>query len=270
MSKRQIGWTEAKISKYITEGRGQGELGLYLPWLKIQDVPSYGRVHRFIGWKTGREHHLLSDLEYNYLCLCDWAEDVIDIREQFPLEREVTLKISDELKIKHPLDNRTGTPVVMTTDFFLTIKKDDGIFYKARTLKYESDLNDRRIIEKFEIEKYYWEQQGIDWGIVTEKELPKNFINNLKLIRDAFFIEEQTNLEFLMKEWPGFQGTILSNLQNFDEKYNLELGTGISLYKHALAKKLLKINMHEKFNLNNDISTVIRSNSLDFKKRWAR
>lgn len=31
MSKRQIGWTKVRISKYITEGRGQGELGLYLP-----------------------------------------------------------------------------------------------------------------------------------------------------------------------------------------------------------------------------------------------
>ena len=29
MSKRKTGWTEAKISRYIKEGRGQGELVLY-------------------------------------------------------------------------------------------------------------------------------------------------------------------------------------------------------------------------------------------------
>lgn len=68
MPKRQTGWTEANISRYIKEGRGQGELALYLPWLTIQDVPSRGRVHRFIGWKTAREHHLFSDLEFNYHC----------------------------------------------------------------------------------------------------------------------------------------------------------------------------------------------------------
>lgn len=46
MPKRQTGWTEAKISRYLKEGRGQGELALYKPWLTVQDVPSMGRVHR--------------------------------------------------------------------------------------------------------------------------------------------------------------------------------------------------------------------------------
>lgn len=44
MPKRQTGWTEAKISRYLKEGRGQGELALYKPWLTVQDVPSMGRV----------------------------------------------------------------------------------------------------------------------------------------------------------------------------------------------------------------------------------
>ncbi|HDR7737208.1 TPA: hypothetical protein QCX99_004454 [Bacillus thuringiensis] len=86
MPKRQIGWTEAEISRYIKEGREKGELTFYKPWLTIQDVPSRGRVYRFIGWKTTHEHHLFSNLEFNYHCFCDWAENVLDIREQFPLE----------------------------------------------------------------------------------------------------------------------------------------------------------------------------------------
>ena len=45
MPKRQTDWTEAKISRYIKEGRGQGELASYKPWLTIQDVPPHGRVH---------------------------------------------------------------------------------------------------------------------------------------------------------------------------------------------------------------------------------
>lgn len=68
----------------------------------------------------------------------------------------------------------------MTTDCFLTIREGATVVYKARTLKYEKDLNDERVIEKFEIENSYWEQQGIDWAIVTEKELPETFIGNLK------------------------------------------------------------------------------------------
>lgn len=269
MPKRQTGWTEAKISRYIKEGRGQGELAFYKPWLTIQDVPSSGRVHRFIGWKTTREHHLFSDLEFNYHCFSDWAENILDIREQFPLERELTSKIADDLGIAHPIDKKTNTPIVMTTDCFLTMREGASIVYKARTMKYEKDLNDKRVIEKFEIEKCYWEQQGIDWAIVTEKELPATFISNLKFLRDAYFVDDDENLILLMEEWPGFTGSVFANLKAFDTKYNFKLGTGISLYKHALAKKLLKVNMHEKISLNEDVSNVIVTTVSDSKKRWA-
>ena len=157
----------------------------------------------------------------------------------------------------------------MTTDCFLTMREGISVVYKARTLKFEKDLNDERVIEKFEIEKCYWERQGIDWAIVTEKELPATFISNLKFLRDAYFVDDDENLILLMEEWPGFTGSVLANLQAFDTKYNFELGTGISLYKHALAKKLLKVNMHEKISLNEDVSNVIVTTVSDSKKRWA-
>lgn len=47
----------------IKEGRGQGRGKDYLPWLRIQDIPSEGRATRSVGWTTGRRHELLSDLE---------------------------------------------------------------------------------------------------------------------------------------------------------------------------------------------------------------
>lgn len=93
-------------------------------------MPSSDQVHRFIGWKTSREHHLLSDLEHNYNCFCDWADNVLDIREQFPLERELTLKIAEELSIAHPIDKKTNTAIVMTTNCFLTIRNFLEIYKK--------------------------------------------------------------------------------------------------------------------------------------------
>ncbi|MFK9095165.1 TnsA endonuclease N-terminal domain-containing protein [Bacillus salipaludis] len=269
MPKRQTGWTEAKISRYIKEGRGQGELALYKPWLTIQDVPSSGRVHRTIGWKTGREHHLLSDLEFNYLCMCDWADDVIDIREQFPLDRDATFQIAEELEIQHPKDSKTSTPIVMTTDFLLSVREGNNLIYKARTLKLAEDLNNTRIIEKFEIEKLYWERQGIDWVIVTEEELSKVFLNNLKFLRDAFYLEEHQQLELLLSEWCGFEGKLLDNLKAFERKYNFDTGTSISLYKSALAKKLLTVNMNRKIDLNESIENIKFLIHHDASARWA-
>lgn len=104
-----------KTPRYYKEGRGQGELGNYKPWLTIQDVPSSGRSHRDIGWKTKREHHLLSDIEYNYFCLLDWSDNVIDIREQFPINREIITKIAEDINITHPSEPyhlaRTFSPI---------------------------------------------------------------------------------------------------------------------------------------------------------------
>lgn len=40
----------------------------------------------------------------------------------------------------------------------------------------------KRVLEKFEIERVYWERHHIDWGIVTELEVPKNMAHNIAFI----------------------------------------------------------------------------------------
>lgn len=115
MSKRK---RITQIEKWIKEGRGSGVGIDYKPWLKIQDVSSLGRSTRLKGIKTNRQHEFLSDLERNYFYLTEYSDEVIDIREQFPLlPLEETIVIADELGIKHPTDLKTGKPIVMTTDF---------------------------------------------------------------------------------------------------------------------------------------------------------
>ena len=88
---------------FIKEGRGKGYGKDYQPWLTIQEVPSLGRRSRVHGWKTGRLHHTLSDHEIDYLYLLEWADDVIDIREQFPLiDLEVAQTIASDMGVKYP------------------------------------------------------------------------------------------------------------------------------------------------------------------------
>ncbi|MGE7717621.1 TnsA endonuclease N-terminal domain-containing protein [Priestia megaterium] len=270
MAKRKNNWTEAKVKKYIKEGRGQGELSVYQPWLTIQDVPSRGRVHRSMGWKTEREHHLFSDLEFNYFCLSDWANNVIDIREQFPLDRQVTLSIAEEINIKHPTDNKTATPIVMTTDFFLTIREEKKISYKARTIKPSEELNNVRVIEKFEIERIYWEKQGVDWGIVTERDIPSTFVENLKFIKQSYYLDDYSYIEVFMSDWKNFKGNLRENLNAFDLRYNFDVGTGILLYKYALARKLLSVDMNKKISLNEEVENItVQQEAITFE-RWAK
>ena len=121
--------SQAKINKWIKEGRGQGEGNTYKPWLNIQDVASKGYATRDLGWKTGRIHHFLSDLELHYLYTLDWSPYVVDIREQYPLlPLEKTIAIAEEMSVEHPRENGASGPYkVITCDFFIIIKTENGL-----------------------------------------------------------------------------------------------------------------------------------------------
>lgn len=154
------------IAKMIKEGRGTGKDDKYKPWIKIQDVPSLGRSSRIKGIKTGRMHQFLSDMERNFFYILEYSDIVEDIREQYPLlPIEDSLLIADELGIEHPKNPETGEFIVMTTDFLVTVNCDNKIYDVARTIKSRDDHMDKRILEKFEIERVYWERKGINWGL---------------------------------------------------------------------------------------------------------
>ena len=150
----------------------------YKPFILIQDVPSLGRSSRLRGIKTGRQHEFLSDLERNYFMILEFSDFVLDIREQFQLELKETLLIAEDLGIKHPTHPVTKEPITMTSDFCITQKKGETTEDIIRTTKYKQDLIDRRVIEKFQIEKTYWQSKGIHWGIVTEDEVDRIYSQN--------------------------------------------------------------------------------------------
>ena len=167
LAKNRSRWSESVYRKRLKEGRGQGELSSYKPWITIHDLASQGYSTRIFSHKTNRIHHLLSHNELYYFCLLEWSKHVRDIREQFPMRLTETLEIAANAGIKHPWDNRSRFPYVMTTDFLITTDK--GLI--ARTVKGIHELSDKRVREKFEIERRYWERCGISWKIVTEEQI---------------------------------------------------------------------------------------------------
>lgn len=104
MAKRRYGFDDEKLARFLKEERGQGHGKNYRPWLTIQDVSSLGRSSRIHSRKTGREHHLLSDIESDLFMLLDWSDSVTDIREQFPLDRDETRAIAADMGVRHPAD----------------------------------------------------------------------------------------------------------------------------------------------------------------------
>src|SRR5699024_12849558 len=121
--------------------------------------------------RAGRQHELVSDLDLNYFYLTEFSDDVLDIREQFALlPQEETIVIAEELGIKHPADPKTGDPIVMSTDFLLTVGKGQGVFEVAHTISMKTELLQGRVLEKFEIEREYCERRGIGGGSAIDEE----------------------------------------------------------------------------------------------------
>src|SRR4029077_2998143 len=142
----------------------------------------------------GRLHSFLSQLETTYFYVLEGSA-VIDIREQYPLlPLEETIAIANECGLVHPHDPTTREPVVMTTDFVVTVRGSTGLVDCARTVKYRQDLASKRTLEKLEFERRYWDKRGIDWAIVTENDIPNGIAKNIQWLHPYFEISDHPAL----------------------------------------------------------------------------
>jgi hypothetical protein len=251
--------TEERIKKWIKEGRGQGEGKDYKPWLNIQDVASEGNATREKGWKTGRKHHFLSDLELFFLYTLEWSPYVVDIREQYPLlPLERTIAIAEEIGVEHPRENGASGPFkVITTDFFITLNTQHELKTCIRTIKPEDKL-DIRELEKFDIEKRYFEDLGIhDWKLVTDQDIPLDFIRNFDWIYNCKNLDHRPNIDlYLIKSVaPVLYKAVkteelgLSTLAlKYDDIFGLEKGSCLFIVKYLLANKIWKTDMNKIIN----------------------
>lgn len=246
-------WDSTQIRKRIAEGRGQGTGTSYVPWLSVHDFPSKGRVHRIKGWKHGRVHHLFSDLEANLFYTFEWSTTIIEIREQYPLlPLKETLAIAEQLKVKHPADPRTGHPLVMTTDFFLTIKRKLETRYEALAAKYSSDLISQRTREKLEIERMYWYRRNVDWSVGTEKQLHLILIDNIKWVHPYRHLNDLYPLSNARVNLIASSLTQTAQDNNLplrditrlcDGNLSLRRGTSMAVVRHLLANGTWQVDM---------------------------
>lgn len=254
MAKRKRSTSPKTIERKIKEGRGRGYFSDYKPWLTIHDVPSQGVVTRIRGWKTGRLHHLFSEnYELAHFYQMEWEQSVIDIREQYPLlPLEKTLYIAEKLGIKHPRDPKTQHPIVMTTDMLLTIKEGDSIRFMAHTIKPISKLN-KRVIEKFQIEKEFYKDLGIGWALITENEINYDLVKNVEWIHSARYIDD-LNAPITYELIKEVQSRLFSELQKGDKplakvtldtdiKLRLPKGTCIQIVRFLISNRYWVVDM---------------------------
>lgn len=210
--------TKTNVYK-LEEGRGKGHGAEYKPWIETREVSSIGTCSNPIDWKTGRTVELLSQGESIFWHILRWDDTVDDIREQYPLDIETTLKICDDFNIKHPHDRKT----YMTSDFYVTYK--DGT-EKIFSVKNSRDvLNQKRTKEKLSVEACYWKKyRNIDYEVVFKDEMNQILAENIRFVCVYY-----------------------DRSRVFDET---------SLLKHLIATKQIKVDMETQFL---DIPTLLET-----------
>lgn len=269
MSKRRLGWNENKFNKYLKEGRGQGTGQDYKPWITIQDFPSKGRSSRTPGWKSQRVHHFFSDNELRYFYLLEWSDNVVDIREQFPLlDTDDAISIAENMGVKYPRDPESHCPFTLTTDFMITLNVEGKEIQVARSVKPSLELDKKRVLEKLEIERRYWTARNIDWGIVTEREIPIALAKNIEWIYTAYRLNPAEEMDG--NELAALSSILKHKLQqrneisirqitsSLDKEMNLEIGTSLFVFRHLVARKELIMNMEQKIDVSKPASIIER------------
>ena len=180
--------SQQDIDRHIANGFGGGAGASYVPWLRVQDVPSIGRSHKIQGVKIDRIHHLLSDLERSYFLVCEFSEDVVE--------------------------------------------------------------GSKRTLEKLEIEKRFWQSQGVDWKIVTDEFFTRDLIKNLGLIRkysklprDLMKVSLHSNFIDCLANSREYPWTLATCLRKIASLLSISYIDAQAIFFHLVWNKGLKIDL---------------------------
>lgn len=250
MGKKQYWNSEAKNKRWIKEGRGQGTGASYKPWLTVRDVASEGRSHRVFGHLSQRTHHLLSDLELATFLLLQWRPCTTDIREQFPLDRELTRQICVDVGIAHP--SYQGVEQYMSSDFLVNTSE-NGKLQFAIQVKPQSALENARTIEKLEIERRYWLNKKVPWFLVSENQIPNTVFSNINVLYNH--IDEGADVRAVLIQLELFERHLVESPSlkvidlciSLDNTYDLEPGESLYQLKRLLAQRFFHFDIRRPF-----------------------
>ena len=155
------------------------------------------------------------------------------------------MDIASRFNIRHPRQGSFPSPI--STDFVITCR--DGIH--ARTVKETKDLNDPRVLEKFSIEYEYWRQRGIDWKVVTEKQINRVRARNLQWLHAGPSLEDLIPDEKLRNEAASLLLDLIhegdfafsSMIEIVEDALELRHGSGITLYKSLVMSGCISLNL---------------------------
>lgn len=170
-----------RLSDHTKELRkmGQGEGADYKPYITTSEFNSLGTTSVIRDWKTGRDVHCMSQGEMLLYYILRWDDENIDIREQFPLDYDETVKIAERMGVPVPKN-------IMTTDMLVT--REDGS-YIAYSVKASKNNLSKRQLELLCIEKQYWLDHGAQYQLVFKTDLNPTLALNIRLVTEFYDVD---------------------------------------------------------------------------------
>jgi len=248
-------WTEAKVANLLAEGYGSGTGPYYKPWIEVRDISSSGRKHLVPGTRFGRDVHLLSDIEYSMFLLLDWSPQVVDVNEQFPLDRALTQDVARKLGIPHPYYPGTSVPVVMTVDFMVTLIRNSQTVLEAFNTKADADVCKERELQKLEIQRTALELMEVPHHLVVKSAITEPLATNLEWLQSALvkpgevvphpgFFDEMA-ARFMRHAGAAARNKTLSQVASeFDRTQGVAAGTGLRVARILARRRQVVLDLN--------------------------
>ncbi len=170
----------------VKEGRCQGIGPAYVPYHKVNEARSIGTATMVPDPYEGRTIHLLSQAEADLYYTLRWDPMVLHFREQFLLDGALINEARMQLGLKPVRE------LYYTTDLLVDYTDGRRIAFSVKSSKREFDPNDiqykgrehcyAHLIERQNIERIYWENQGVPFFIVTRDGLDLTFARNVRFV----------------------------------------------------------------------------------------
>ncbi|MFV8419615.1 TnsA endonuclease N-terminal domain-containing protein [Vibrio parahaemolyticus] len=239
--------------RHLRHKWGIGEKAGYKPWFTVKDVKNKTAFRKeLMGLTVARPHHLLSALEFSLFLTMDFRDDVIDIREQFPLfPLALSRKIALTLGVEHPcvVGVETPAPFVMTTDLLVSFLHEGAIRYVAFCVKPEEHLTDSATLAKIDIERVWWESIGVTFKVFSGNDVVKTQSHNILWATDLQRHGLAAHLEpFLVdaaKHVPLGQSSKHGLCDTFAQCFKLDEIDALNLLRLLIGKKYIHVELSE-------------------------
>jgi hypothetical protein len=247
-------WDNQQIEQRLAEGRGQGAGDNYTPWVWVQEFSSAANQTREPSVRLKRTIHAFSSLE-RAMFLWHEFHGFSDYREQFPMDRRITMGAAQALKIRHPRYPVSRVPMVMVMDA-LVIKRPakSKPVIQGWDAKPTYKLRNKRVRAKLSLHRAFCAYLGVEHNLFTEKSVPRNVLRSIEWARGGLAVEDEIlpRRNFLDEEaknmlsWlrsRNHQKTLVEVCEEWDRKKRFAPGVSLRLMKILVWRKQVHIDL---------------------------